>query len=98
VEAAQAGGACVQHTCIPTTILLDTLDGVLRARELGIAGVLDVGDDLHWNRAVARKQQLVAAMTAGIRLQFRNRDVEFIAGRAWLTGRGASARSRRGRA
>jgi dihydrolipoamide dehydrogenase len=86
IEAAQAGGACVQHTCIPTTILLDTFEGVMRARELDIAGVVEVADDLHWNRAIARKQQLVAAMTAGIRLQFRNRDVEFVQGRARLLG------------
>jgi dihydrolipoamide dehydrogenase len=82
IEEQQAGGNCVHHACIPTTILLDTLESVTRARELGIAGVLDVDDGLHWSRAVARKQQLVAAMTAGIRLQLRNRDVAFLQGRA----------------
>ena len=86
VEEQQAGGNCVHHACIPTTILLDTLEGVTRARELDFAGVLEVGDALHWRRAVARKQQLVAAMAAGIRLQFRGRDVEFLQGRARLLG------------
>ncbi|MFN8556398.1 MAG: FAD-dependent oxidoreductase [Dehalococcoidia bacterium] len=86
VEEQQAGGNCVHHACIPTSIMLDTLDGALRARELGIAGVLEAGDAFHWNRAVARKQQLVAAMAAGIRLQFRTRGVEFLAGRARFTG------------
>lgn len=86
VEEHQAGGTCVHHTCIPTTILLDTLDTATRAREIGVAGVLDLGDGFYWNRAVARKQQLVAAMAAGIRLQLRNRDVTFLHGRARLTG------------
>ncbi len=86
VEDQQPGGNCVHHTCIPTTVLLDTLDTVTRARELGIAGVLEVGETLFWGRAVARKQQLVAALAAGITQQLRNREVELLRGRARLVG------------
>jgi dihydrolipoamide dehydrogenase len=85
VEEQQAGGNCVHHTCIPTTILLDTLEAANRAQEIGFAGVVNVEEGFYWNRAVARKQQFVAAMAAGIRLQLRNRGVEFFLGRARLT-------------
>jgi dihydrolipoamide dehydrogenase len=85
VEEQQAGGNCVHHTCIPTTILLDTLEAANRAQEIGFAGVVNIEEGFYWNRAVARKQQLVAAMAAGIRLQLRNRGVEFLQGRARLS-------------
>ncbi|MGD9713387.1 MAG: NAD(P)/FAD-dependent oxidoreductase [Thermomicrobiales bacterium] len=85
IEEQQAGGNCVHHTCIPTTVLLDTIEAAARAQEIGFAGVLNIEDGFYWNRAVARKQQFVAAMSAGIRLQLRNRGVEFLHGRARLT-------------
>ncbi len=85
VEEQAAGGNCVQHNCIPTMIMLDTLESAARAQRLGVAGILATGEGLPaFNRAVARKQQLVQAMTNGIRTQLRLRKVEFLHGRARL--------------
>ncbi|HLZ72934.1 MAG TPA: NAD(P)/FAD-dependent oxidoreductase [Dehalococcoidia bacterium] len=94
VEEQAAGGNCVQHNCIPTMILLDTLEGAERAQSLG--GVLSIHDGPPaFNRAVARKQQLVQAMTNGIRVQLRQQKVEFYDGRARIErpGRVAAALS-----
>lgn len=82
VEEQAAGGNCVQHNCIPTMIMLDTLEGAGRAQALAVAGIVASEGLPAFNRAVARKQQLVAAMSAGIRSQLRTKKVEFLPGRA----------------
>jgi pyruvate/2-oxoglutarate dehydrogenase complex dihydrolipoamide dehydrogenase (E3) component len=86
VEDAQIGGNCVNHCCIPTTTLLDTAEGLRRAQTLAFAGIIADPDLPALNRAVARKQQLVAALAAGIRAQLRTRRVELVQGRARVEG------------
>jgi dihydrolipoamide dehydrogenase len=82
VEAEKPGGACVHHACIPTEILLDAAIKHVEARELGVLGVFEVGEQFNFARAAARKNALVRQMAEGIGTALRMRNVQVIAGRA----------------
>lgn len=82
IEAEKPGGACVHHACIPTHVLVDSALRFVEARELGVLGVFEAGDQFNFARAVARKDALVKQMSDGIRTALRMRKVAVIEGRA----------------
>jgi dihydrolipoamide dehydrogenase len=82
IEAEKPGGACVHHACIPTNIMLGAALTHLEARELGVMGVFDVGDQFNFARAAARKDALVKKLADGIQAALRMRKVQVIGGRA----------------
>ena len=54
VEEQAPGGNCVHHNCIPSMILLDTLEGIGRAQALSVAGIVGSEGQPAFNRAAAR--------------------------------------------
>jgi dihydrolipoamide dehydrogenase len=89
VEAEKPGGSCVHHACIPTNLLLDPAARYVEAKELGLMGVFNVGEQFNFARAAARKDALVRQMADGIRTALRMGKVQLIEG----TARFESARS-----
>jgi len=86
IEAERAGGACVNYTCIPTSILTLTASTFIEARDLGVHGVFAAGETFHFARAVARKDALVKKMADGIAAALRMRRVTVLEGRASFAG------------
>ena len=82
IEAEKPGGACVHHACIPTNIMLDAALTHLEARELGVMGVFEAGEQFNFARAAARKDALVKKMGDGIAAALKLRKVKVIEGRA----------------
>jgi len=86
IEAEKAGGACVNYTCIPTSILTSAAAAFIEARELDVHGVFSTGETFNFARAAARKDALVKKMAEGIAAALRMRKVTVIEGRASFTG------------
>ena len=86
IETEEPGGACVHHSCIPTTALLNAAGGYVSARELGVVGVFDVGEQFNFARAAARKDAMVNHLAQGVRASLRAAKVEVIAGRGSFLG------------
>jgi len=82
IEAERPGGQCVNHACIPTGAMLSAAVPFLEGQELSVMGVIDLGDQLSFSRAVARKDALVARMVEGIAASLRMAKVQTIIGNA----------------
>ncbi len=82
VEPERLGGACVNHSCIPTNTFTNALATHIDARELDVHGVIEAGERFHWARAVARKDVLVRLLAEGIGTALRQRKVRHLPGRA----------------
>lgn len=82
VEAETPGGACVNHSCIPTNILMASVRSFLEAQELGVLGLFEAGNTFSLARAAARKDTLVRQVADGVRAALRMRKVRLIEGRA----------------
>lgn len=96
VEPEKPGGSCVHHACIPTNIMLGAAIAHVEAREFGVMGVFDVGEQFNFARAAARKDALVKKMSDGIAAALRMRKVTVIAGRAAFAGPGSIEVDREG--
>lgn len=82
VEAERLGGACVQHACIPTNIMLGAADAFIAAREFDALGTFSVGDQFNFGRAGARRLPLIHRLEEGIAAALKMRKVTRIFGRA----------------
>jgi dihydrolipoamide dehydrogenase len=82
VEAERPGGACINHTCIPTNIMLSAATSFLETRELDVMGVFSVGETFNYGRAAARKDALAKQLADGTRAALRIAKVALIEGRA----------------
>lgn len=86
VEAGNVGGTCLNEGCIPTKCLYrnaEVLDNVRNAARYGI-GTGETAFDLQ--RAVARKEEVVAKLAEGIRTLMKTPGITFVQGRARFTG------------
>src|SRR6266508_186201 len=88
VEAERPGGACVHHACIPTNILLDSVQQHLAARELDVFGLFKVDEQLNYARAAARKDALVRQLSTGIEAALTIHKVTVLTGHASVSGSG----------
>uniref|UniRef100_UPI002ADE7763 FAD-dependent oxidoreductase n=1 Tax=Tepidiforma sp. TaxID=2682230 RepID=UPI002ADE7763 len=82
VESARPGGSCVHHTCIPTTILLESAAAFVAAREAAVAGIFTAGEALQLGRANDRAAALVRQLAAGVETALRRARVTVLQGRA----------------
>lgn len=63
VEASHVGGACVHETCLPTEVLLNLMQSHDQAVLLAAFGVLQGTTGYDHNRATARKEALIRAIS-----------------------------------
>ncbi len=86
VERAELGGTCLNWGCIPTKALLagaDLLRRIRHAEEFGI----HVGDvRVDFARMMARKQEIVEKMRAGVEAACKRREVTLVRGHGVIEG------------
>ena len=88
IEPERLGGTCLQRGCIPTKAILHSLKAVKMAREWGRLGIAG-GEVKPLPEAIAaRKNRIVAKLTKGIELLFKQNGVEWLHGRGQVCGSG----------
>lgn len=86
VEAEEPGGACIHHSCIPTTAMLGAAEAHVAARELAVVGIMEAGEQFSLARAAARKDAMVGHLAQGVRASLRMARVDLLPGRAAFAG------------
>jgi len=80
------GGTCLLRGCIPTKQLLHTADLLDQIREAGAQGI-EVGEPrVDMDKAMDRKEEVVAKNARGVEFLFKKNKVERIHGRGRLAG------------
>ncbi len=88
VEKGQLGGTCLNRGCIPTKALVSSSHALAMARRLSEFGV-DVGEARpRFDRMLARKDQIVARLRAGVAWLLKKNKVTVVSGVGRLAGRG----------
>ncbi|MGB9868033.1 MAG: dihydrolipoyl dehydrogenase [Bacillota bacterium] len=88
VEEKEVGGTCLNVGCIPTKVLLHTVElfsQLKKARELGLKVQ---ATELDWPQLQVRKQSIVRRLATGIRTLLKKAGVELVEGRGKLLGPG----------
>lgn len=86
VEQEHLGGVCLNRGCIPTKTLLNSAKHFVHAQEAADFGVStgEVGFDLP--AAMARKEDVVETLRAGVGFKMKKNNVEVVTGKARLLG------------
>lgn len=83
VDSHKLGGTCLNVGCIPTKCLCHTADLLRDARNQSSAGVENMAEPvLNLSQAVARKNDVVAQLIAGIAMQLKKVGVSYLQGHA----------------
>lgn len=91
VEKDQLGGTCLNRGCIPTKALVASTQALEMARRLAEYGVEAGGDGeirARFDKMVARKNQVVARLRAGVSFLLKKNKVNVIAGTGRIVGPG----------
>ena len=86
VEQERLGGTCVNVSCIPTEIYLETAHTALSAMELAAGSVLVPPAELKLPALVRRKDALIRQLAGGVDRALRMARVELISGHASFAG------------
>ncbi len=84
IEKEQVGGVCLNWGCIPTKALLRTAEVLDLARRASEFGVLVGQPQLDWAAAQARKDEVKARLTRGVRTLLNQAGVQILQGQARL--------------
>src|SRR5436305_13246993 len=85
------GGTCLLWGCIPTKALLEhahALKIVQHAKDWGLTGVGSGSIGVDMTQVHARKDRIVGGLTKGVEFLFKKNKIDWIKGRARLTGNG----------
>lgn len=85
IDRDKPGGVCLNYGCIPTKALLASakrLQEVKKSHEYGIEGVNPGAIAPNWKSMLARKDQIVAKLNAGVSSLLKKNGVEWIQGEA----------------
>ncbi|WP_428938917.1 dihydrolipoyl dehydrogenase [Fontivita pretiosa] len=86
VERQYLGGTCLNVGCIPSKALLDSSEKYYAAKTRLARHGIDVGDvKLDLPRMIARKEQVVKALTGGVGMLFRKNRIEHVVGHGKIT-------------
>ena len=89
IEKALTGGTCLNKGCIPTKVMLNSASLYSRIKEAGIHGIEVDNCRINFSKILARRNEVVTRLRAGIETLFRGSRVELIRGAAELTGNNA---------
>jgi dihydrolipoamide dehydrogenase len=84
VERDRVGGTCLHRGCIPAKELLETASIVRTVKRAGEFGVVVEPKTVDWNVTLARKQEVIDKLAAGVTGLLKNRKVTLFAGTATL--------------
>lgn len=86
VERQYLGGTCLNVGCIPSKALLDSSEKYYAAKTQLARHGIEVGDiRLDLPRMIARKEQVVKALTGGVGMLFRKNRIEHVVGHGRIT-------------
>ncbi len=86
VEMDQLGGTCLQRGCIPTKAILHSVRAIKQVNDFARIGVHVEKFHFSLEEIARRKERIVAKMTRGIELLFKQRGIRLIKGRARVAG------------
>ncbi len=86
VEAAEAGGTCLNCGCIPTKTLCRSAEVADTLREAGDYGFGDVAYTVDFGKVMERKRKVVEALRGGVETLMQAPGITFVRGRAAFTG------------
>ncbi|MCM8790132.1 MAG: dihydrolipoyl dehydrogenase [Candidatus Omnitrophica bacterium] len=89
IEKDFVGGTCLNRGCISTKSLLNSVSIFSKIKKAAALGVKAEGVSLDFARMMARKNEVVARLRAGIETLFRAAGVDLVRGQARLKGPGA---------
>ena len=88
VERDKVGGRCLNYACIPAKAVLRTADVLDEVRDAEQYGLRVGGVELDYPVMQARREKVVATLTAGVGSLFKKGGIELITGDASLTAGG----------
>lgn len=91
IEAREVGGTCLNRGCIPTKAMVAGAERLRQAREGAEFGVRTGEVRLDFAAFMARKERATRELRSGVEQLLKGRQVEVVAGRATLAGRGRLA-------
>jgi dihydrolipoamide dehydrogenase len=84
VEMDQLGGTCLQRGCVPTKAILHSIKAIKQINDFGKIGVRVEKFQFSLDEISRRKSRIVAKLTRGIELLFKQYNVQHIKGRGRL--------------
>ncbi len=84
VEMDQLGGTCLQRGCVPTKAILHSVKAIKQINDFGKIGVRVEKFQVSLDEISRRKTRIVAKLTRGIELLFKQYNVHHIKGRGQL--------------
>ncbi len=91
IEDRKIGGMCLNWGCIPTKSLMESakkLSIIKKADTFGIEGITQNQLNLNWSTLKKRTESITSRLGKGIGFLFKKNGVEYIEGRASITGSG----------
>ncbi len=84
IEREKVGGTCLHKGCIPTKVLLETVETLALVRKSASFGVRAENISLDYGAVAARKEQVVETLHQSIRSVIQKHKIEIIQGQARL--------------
>ena len=84
IEKGEVGGTCLNRGCIPTKALVRTTEIYKALQEASRYGCKADGIEVDFQRAMARKDRVVAGLVKGVHSLLAGNDVELLAGSGML--------------
>ena len=88
VEKAEVGGTCLIRGCIPSKMLISTVEKVKRVREGEALGIHAPDISLDWSALIKKKNETVTQLSSGIEFLFKKNKVTLLRGEAQLCAPG----------
>ncbi len=82
IEKGKAGGACLNHACIPTKFLLHTTDIVQNIKSASRYGIDTIYKGINWAALQERKSATISMLANGLKGLLASNNIEVISGNA----------------
>ena len=86
IESSLVGGTCLNRGCIPTKSLLNSASILTTLKESSIHGVEVKDYKIDFEKVLARKDEIVSRLKAGIETLFRANKIDLLRGHAKIIG------------
>jgi dihydrolipoamide dehydrogenase len=88
IEKDRVGGRCLNYACIPAKAVLRAADVLSEVREAGQFGIRVAEPEVDYAALTARREKVVATLTAGVSGLFKKNGIELIEGEGVPSGNG----------
>jgi dihydrolipoamide dehydrogenase len=89
IESEHVGGRCLNVACIPAKAVLRVADVLTEIEEAGDFGISVDGHSVDFGAVSERRKKVIKTLTGGVSGLFKKNGIEYIEGRAALTGDGS---------